>query len=115
VLTLEWSSRMETVRYVGRMDITLAGSFADMILLPSSGPTEGNPKAAVSVLANPGQLHLFDDASLSALPSRQKHKASVLTMGFPMVVPTVDPPITVAKFITLPSGGNSSKMFSEVC
>lgn len=114
VLTLEWSSRMETVRYVGRMDITLAGSFADMILLPSSGPTEGNPKAAVSVLANPGQLHLFDDASLSALPSRQKHKASVLTMGFPMVVPTVDPPITVAKFITLPSGGNSSKMFSEI-
>lgn len=85
-----------------------------MILLPSSGPTEGNPKAAVSVLANPGQLHLFDDASLSALPSRQKHKASVLTMGFPMVVPTVDPPITVAKFITLPSGGNSSKMFSEI-
>ncbi|XP_024443425.2 uncharacterized protein LOC7466079 isoform X2 [Populus trichocarpa] len=114
VLTLEWSSRMETVTCVGRMDITLAGSFADMILLPSSGPTEGNPKAAVSVLANPGQLHLFDDASLSALPSRQKHKASVLTMGFPMVVPTVDPPITVAKFITLPSGGNSSKMFSEV-
>lgn len=114
VLTLEWSSRMETVRCVGRMDITLAGSFADMILLPSSGPTEGNPKAAVSVLANPGQLHLFDDASLSALPSRQKHKASVLTMGFPMVVPTVDPPITVAKFITLPSGGNSSKMFSEI-
>ncbi|KAI5561292.1 hypothetical protein BDE02_16G105500 [Populus trichocarpa] len=105
---------METVRCVGRMDITLAGSFADMILLPSSGPTEGNPKAAVSVLANPGQLHLFDDASLSALPSRQKHKASVLTMGFPMVVPTVDPPITVAKFITLPSGGNSSKMFSEI-
>lgn len=114
VLALEWSSRMETVRCVGRIDITLAGSFADMILLPSSGPTEGNPKAAVSVLANPGQLHLFDDASLSALPSRQKHKASVLTMGFPMVVPTVDPPITVAKFITLPSGGNSSKMFSEI-
>ncbi|KAJ6303499.1 hypothetical protein OIU77_017388 [Salix suchowensis] len=114
VLTLEWSSRMETVRCVGRMDITLAGSFADMILLPSSGPTEGNPKAAVSVLANPGQLHIFDDASLSSLPSRQKHKATVLTTGFPMVVPTVDPHITVAKLITLPSGGNSSKILSEI-
>uniref|UniRef100_A0A6N2KRJ9 V-SNARE coiled-coil homology domain-containing protein n=1 Tax=Salix viminalis TaxID=40686 RepID=A0A6N2KRJ9_SALVM len=114
VLTLEWSSGMETVRCVGRMDITLAGSFADMILLPSSGPTEGNPKAAVSVLANPGQLHIFDDASLSSLPSRQKHKATVLTMGFPMVVPTVDPHITVAKLITLPLGGNSSKILSEI-
>ncbi|KAJ6316081.1 hypothetical protein OIU78_019376 [Salix suchowensis] len=114
VLTLEWSSGMETVRCVGRMDITLAGSFADMILLPSSGPTEGNPKAAVSVLANPGQLHIFDDASLSSLPSRQKHKATVLTTGFPMVVPTVDPHITVAKLITLPSGGNSSKILSKI-
>lgn len=114
MLTLEWSSGMETVRCVGRMDITLAGSFADMILLPSSGPTEGNPKAAVSVLANPGQLHIFDDASLSSLPSRQKHKATVLTTGFPMVVPTIDPHITVAKLITLPSGGNSSKILSEV-
>ncbi|CAK7343900.1 unnamed protein product [Dovyalis caffra] len=83
VLTLEWSSRMETVRCTGRVDITLAGSFADMILLPSSGPTEGNHKAALAVLTNPGELRLFDDASLSALLCQQKSKSSVLAMEFP--------------------------------
>ncbi|KAL8503177.1 hypothetical protein ACS0TY_022067 [Phlomoides rotata] len=36
VLTLEWSSGMETLRCISRMDLTLAGSFADMILIPSA-------------------------------------------------------------------------------
>ena len=54
VLSLEWSSGMETVRCVGRVDLTLTGSFADMILLPTAGATGSNHKADLFVLTNPG-------------------------------------------------------------
>ena len=54
VLTLEWSSGMETFRCVGRTDLTLSGSFADMVLVPSAGATGSNKKANVFVLTSPG-------------------------------------------------------------
>ncbi|KAF7825527.1 Syntaxin-binding protein 5 [Senna tora] len=114
VLTLEWPSGMETVKCIGRADLTLNGSFADMILLPSSGGMGLNSKDDLFVLTNPGQLHFYDNDSLSALTSQQKKTPSVSAMEFPVVIPTVDPPITVAKFIRLPSGSNSSKLLSEV-
>ncbi|KAK4834092.1 hypothetical protein QYF36_016757 [Acer negundo] len=44
------------------------GSFADMILLPSAG-AKGTYKAGIFVLSSleSGQLHLYDDASLSTI------------------------------------------------
>ncbi|XP_021620762.1 uncharacterized protein LOC110621044 isoform X2 [Manihot esculenta] len=114
VLNLEWSSGMGTVKCKGRMDLTLAGSFADMILLPSAGSTRGNHKAAVFVLTNPGQLYLYDDASLSVLLSQQEKEKSACALEFPAVVPMVDPPMTMAKLTALPIGGNSSKVLSEM-
>ncbi|KAK8303550.1 hypothetical protein V6Z12_D04G158100 [Gossypium hirsutum] len=86
VLSLEWSSGMETVRCIGRVDLTLTGSFADMTLLPTAGATGGNHKADLFVLTNPGQLHLYD----------------------------ADPSMTVGKFSALPAGGISLKCLSEL-
>ncbi|XP_060674282.1 uncharacterized protein LOC107430890 isoform X2 [Ziziphus jujuba] len=116
VLTLEWSSGLESLRCVGRADITLTGSFADMILFPSDGTTRTNHKADVFVLTNPGQLHFYDDDSLSALISQQKQekKQSFAAMEFPAVIPTNDPAMTVAKLMKLPAAENSLKILSEL-
>ncbi|KAK4841151.1 hypothetical protein QYF36_027229 [Acer negundo] len=48
--------------------LTLTGSFADMILLPNAG-ANGTYKAGTFVLSSleSGQLHLYDDASLSTI------------------------------------------------
>ncbi|KAM1597810.1 hypothetical protein EV1_032583 [Malus domestica] len=114
VLTLEWSPGMGNLRCVGRTDLTLTGSFADMILLPSSGTTGDNHKADVFVLTNPGQLHLYDDACLSALMSQKERSPSVSALEFPVVIPTTDPTMTVAKLNRVPTGENLFKALSEI-
>lgn len=114
VLSLEWSSGMENLRCVSRVDITLTGSFADMILLSSAGATVGNHKADLFVLTSPGQLHFYDNASLTTLLSQQEKKPSVCPVEFPGVIPISDPIMTVAEFMLLPFGGHSSKGLSEV-
>ncbi|EEF30276.1 nucleotide binding protein, putative [Ricinus communis] len=114
VLTLEWSSRTETLRCTGRADITLTGSFADMILSPSAGSTGGSHKAAVFVLTNPGKLHLYDEASLSVLLSQQEKERSVSAVEFPAMIPMADPSLTLAKFTVLPACTNLSKVLSEM-
>ncbi|KAB2630515.1 hypothetical protein D8674_008034 [Pyrus ussuriensis x Pyrus communis] len=114
VLTLEWSPGMGNLRCVGRTGLTLSGSFADMILLPSSGTTGGNHKADVFVLTNPGQLHLYDYATLSALMSQKERNPSVSALEFPVVIPTTNPTMTVAKLIRVPTGENLLKAISEM-
>ncbi|KAJ4837684.1 hypothetical protein Tsubulata_013493 [Turnera subulata] len=114
VLTIEWSSKLETLRCTGRLDLTLTGSFADMILLPSAGATGVNHRAALSVLTNPGQLHLYDGSSLLASSSQRETKSVVHAIEFPPTVATANPPMTAAKLITFPSGSNSSKILSKI-
>ncbi|TQD82408.1 hypothetical protein C1H46_032050 [Malus baccata] len=114
VLTLEWSPGMGNLRCVGRTDLTLTGSFADMILLPSSGTTGGNHKSDVFVLTNPGQLHLYDYATLSALMSQKERNPSVSALEFPVVIPTTNPTMTVAKLIRVPTGENLLKAIPEI-
>ncbi|PON51137.1 WD repeat containing protein [Parasponia andersonii] len=114
VLTLEWSSGTETLICVGRTDLTLSGSFADMVLVPSAGAIGSNKKADVLVLTSPGELHLYDDASLSSLTSQQERKPSVSAVEFPAVIPASDPTITVAKLIKLPPGENSLEILLEI-
>ncbi|XP_054783752.1 uncharacterized protein LOC129290785 isoform X2 [Prosopis cineraria] len=113
VLTLEWSSGLETIKCVGRADLTLNGSFADMILLPNPGGMGLNSKDDLFILTNPGQMHFYDNVSLSALISQQKMVPSVSALEFPVVIPTVDPSMTVAKLIRMPTELNSSKLLSE--
>ncbi|KAK3212319.1 hypothetical protein Dsin_017025 [Dipteronia sinensis] len=110
VLSLQWSSGMESLRCVTRVDLTLTGSFADMILLPSAGATGGTYKAGIFVLSSPGQLHLYDDASLSTLLSQQEKKPTVCAVEYPGLIPIADPVMTVAKFSVLPAGAKSSKV-----
>ncbi|KAK2980018.1 hypothetical protein RJ640_020044, partial [Escallonia rubra] len=115
VLSLEWSSGMETLSCLHRMDLTLSGSFADMILLPTSGATMDNENAALFVLTNPGQLHFLDRDSLSAFAPQQEKKASICPVEYPLFVPTVAPTMNVAKLsLVSPTGDNSSKALLEI-
>ncbi|XP_024026433.1 uncharacterized protein LOC21399448 isoform X3 [Morus notabilis] len=114
VLTLEWSSGMDTLKCAGRIDITLTGSFADMILLPSAGAIGSQKKADVFVLTSPGQLHFYDDASLSSSLSQQDRKPSFSAVEFPAMIPMNDPTITVAKLFTLRTGEDSLNTLSEL-
>ncbi|KAG4936889.1 hypothetical protein JHK84_050994 [Glycine max] len=114
VLTLEWSSGMESVKCTNRADLTLNGSFADLILLPSPGTMGLSSKDELFVLTNPGQLHLYDNDSLSTLTSQPKRTPSVSAVEFPVLVPIADPCLTVAILIRLPSKSNSSKILTEV-
>lgn len=105
---------MDSVRCTNRADLTLSGSFADLILLPSPGTTGLSSKDQLFVLTNPGQLHLYDNDSLSTLTSQQNRTASVSAVEFPVLVPLSDPSLTVAKLIRLPSKSISSKILTEV-
>ncbi|KAK7339895.1 hypothetical protein VNO77_20581 [Canavalia gladiata] len=114
VLTLEWSSGVESVRCINRADLTLNGSFADLILLPSAGATGLSSKDELFVLTNPGQLHFYDNDCLSTLTSQPKRTPSVSALEFPLLVPIADPSLTVAKLVRLPNESNSSKILTEV-
>lgn len=105
---------METLRCVGRAELQLSGSFADMILLPSAGAILSGHTAALFVLTSPGRLNFFDHDSLSALASQHEKIVSISSIEYPMVTPTVDPIMTVAKLILLSTGENSSKTLFEV-
>ncbi|CAD5172437.1 unnamed protein product [Musa acuminata subsp. malaccensis] len=108
VLTLEWSSGVETVKCISRVDLNLNGSFADMILIPDVGASDKNSTAALFVLTNPGQINVYDGAVLSVLKSEGNHSAQA--ENFPLVVPTIDPCMTVAKLCLLSKGSSASKV-----
>lgn len=90
VLSLELSSGMEAVKCTGRTDLTLSGSFADMILVPSAGTTGSNANASLFVLSNPGCIQIY---SSDLQPWKD---VPVSAVNFPVTIPTVDPLITVA-------------------
>ncbi|XP_058214553.1 uncharacterized protein LOC131326025 isoform X2 [Rhododendron vialii] len=113
VLSIEWSSGMEALRCVGRVDLTLNGSFADMIILPPAG-TRKNNNFSLLVLTNPGQLHFFDDAKFSTSVCQLEKRMSVAAVEFPMVVPTSNQYLTAAKLSFLPSDGNSCNALSKI-
>jgi syntaxin-binding protein 5 len=85
-----------------------------MILLSNDGPVGVNHKADLLVLTNPGLLHFYDDASLSALTSQHERRPSVSAMEFPAVIPLSKPSMTAAKLSKLPTGRDSSKALLEV-
>ncbi|XP_061986682.1 uncharacterized protein LOC133705464 isoform X4 [Populus nigra] len=110
ILSLDWSSGIESLKCIGRVDLTLNGSFADMVVLPSGGlmGTSGT-----LVLTNPGQLHFYNDAGLSSSTSLQETRNYVSSMQFPMVIPTIEPQLTAAKFGLVFRDGKFSKALSE--
>lgn len=114
VLSLVWSPGMETLRCTGRSDLHLSGSFADMILTPSAGEIISSHNAALFVLTSPGKLNYYDHDSLSGIANQDDKRVSISSAEYPMVVPTVDPVMTVAKLISLSASENSSKTSFEV-
>ncbi|CAN1771841.1 hypothetical protein LINPERHAP1_LOCUS12013 [Linum perenne] len=102
ILTLEWSTKADSLLCAGRLDLTLTGSFADMIVLPRAGSTSNNHRASLTVLTNPGQLHRFDGASLNSLLSRHEKKTMVIALEFSSTVPTLGPPMTTTKLVAFP-------------
>lgn len=95
ILSLDWSSGIKSLKCVGRVDLTLNGSFADVVLLPNIGETKRG--TSLFVLANPGQLHVYDNAYLSGLMSQQEKISSGSGMQYPMVIPNIEPRVMVAK------------------
>lgn len=97
ILNLDWSSGIESLRCVGRVDLTLNGSFADMILVPNAGATRQCETSSLFVLSNPGQLHFYDDSCLCSLMDHPEKKHSIPGVQYLEVVPTLEPFMTSAK------------------
>ncbi|KAJ6772604.1 LETHAL 2 GIANT LARVAE PROTEIN [Salix koriyanagi] len=110
ILSLDWSSGIESLKCTGRVDLTLNGSFADMVLLPSGGVLGAS---GTLVLTNPGQLNLYNDAGLSSSISLQEKGNYVSSIQYPMVVPTIEPRLTLAKLGLVFRDGKLSKALSE--
>ena len=102
---------METLRCVGRAELTLSGSFADMRLLPS---TRNNHGADLLVLTSPGHLQLFSHDSLFSLTSEHDKRITLSSLECPAVVPTLHPVLSATKLISLVGSENASKLLLEV-
>ncbi|KAM0027761.1 putative transcription factor WD40-like family [Helianthus debilis subsp. tardiflorus] len=111
VLSLEWSPGMETLRCVGRAEITLIGSFADMSLLPSAINNHG---ADLLVLTSPGHLQIVNHKNLSALTTEHEKRITLSSLDCPVVVPTLNPVLSAAKLISLVGSENTSKFLLEI-
>ncbi|KAL5540561.1 hypothetical protein UlMin_045254 [Ulmus minor] len=112
VLSLEWSQGIKSLKCISRIDLTLNGLFADMILLPNAGPVDSK-ETMLLMLTNPGQLHVYDDASLSASVSQQK-KTPISATQYNMIIPTIEPNMTVSKLVLLQREGDSSRALSKI-
>ncbi|KAK4748221.1 hypothetical protein SAY87_014807 [Trapa incisa] len=104
VLNLEWSSGTGALKCIGRADITLPGSFADIILLPGGGIRGDNHNVDAFVLTNPGKLHLYNHANLYELMSQQEGKTMIPGLEYKSLIPMSDPLMAVAKLVNLPPG-----------
>nr|XP_011469925.1 PREDICTED: uncharacterized protein LOC101299721 isoform X2 [Fragaria vesca subsp. vesca] len=107
VLSVDWSSGIESLKCLGRVDLTLVGSFADMVLLPAAGAME-NGDILLFTLTNQGQLHVYDEACLSALMSQEKKKTDGTAVQYPVFIPTTEPCMTVAKLALVDRDGKYS-------
>ena len=112
MLALDWSSGLGGLKCVGRVDLTLSSSFADMVLSPIASSRQSG--VFLFLLTNPGQLQAYDDTSLASLMSQKENNSSASPLPYPMVVPTMDPRMTVAVFAALNVNDKLSLALSEV-
>ncbi|KMZ75478.1 Syntaxin-binding protein 5-like protein [Zostera marina] len=111
ILSLDWSPGVDSLNRIDRMDLTLNGSFADMVLIPKSGISEISSTDVVFVLTNPGQLHVYEGSKLFNLS--QEQVPSFRPKNFPLTVPTIEPCISAAKHYFLPIDENNLKTLLE--
>ncbi|XP_038892132.1 uncharacterized protein LOC120081378 isoform X3 [Benincasa hispida] len=112
ILSLDWSSGLKSLKCIGRVDLTLDGSFADIVLAPNVGETKRG--TSLFVLANPGQLHAYDNAYLSGLMSQQEKISSGSGVQYPMVIPNIEPRVMVAKLGFIHREGKVFRALDEV-
>ncbi|BBG98065.1 transducin family protein / WD-40 repeat family protein [Prunus dulcis] len=112
VLSLDWSSGIESLKCISRTDLTLNGSFADMALLPTAAAMESS-NTLLFILTNQGQLQVYDKACLSALMSEEQEKTAVPAVQYPMFIPTIEPYMTVAKLALVNTDKECSSAVSE--
>ncbi|PQQ14007.1 lethal(2) giant larvae protein homolog SRO77-like isoform X1 [Prunus yedoensis var. nudiflora] len=112
VLSLDWSSGIESLTCISRTDLTLNGSFADMALLPTDAAMESSD-TLLFILTNQGQLQVNDKACLSALMSQQQEKTAVPAVQYPMFIPTIEPYMTVAKLALVNTDKECSSALSK--
>ncbi|KAJ4841217.1 hypothetical protein Tsubulata_029998 [Turnera subulata] len=110
ILSLDWSSGIEGLKCIGRVDLTLDGSFADMVIVRSAGAKESY---GTFVLTNPGQLSYFDDPCLLSSVSQRERRNSVSSIQYPVAVPTIEPYMTVAKLGLVYKDGTFSRALSK--
>ncbi|XP_069155299.1 lethal(2) giant larvae protein homolog SRO77-like isoform X4 [Solanum lycopersicum] len=113
VLNLDWSSGIKALKCVGRVDLGLDGSFADAIVVSNANETGISDASSLFVLSNPGKLHFYDKASLSALKSNPEKEHADFAVKYPTLVPTLEPRITVAYLYPVDRKWNSSRTPSE--
>ncbi|XWS65837.1 hypothetical protein CRYUN_Cryun05aG0147900 [Craigia yunnanensis] len=113
ILSLEWSSGIENLKCVNRVDLVLNGSFVDMILLPTVGEMKSGGNL-LFVLSNPGQLQVYDDVCLASFMSQQEKKPCVSSGLYFMPIPTVAPCMTVSKLGLVDRDGEFSKALSKI-
>lgn len=112
ILSLDWSSGLKSLKCIGRIDLTLNGSFADIILSPNVGETKRG--TSLFVLANPGQLHAYDNTYLSGIMSQQEKMSSGSGVQYPMVIPNIEPRVMVAKLGFIHREGKVSRALDEI-
>lgn len=113
ILSLEWSPKRDVLKNVSRANVTLQGSFADMILLQSFNVVEDTGTTSLFLLTSPGQLQYYDSPCLSELISDQD-KSCTTPLNYRSVVPTSEPYLTVGRFISVPGNTKCSAALSEV-
>ncbi|XVF40714.1 hypothetical protein PTKIN_Ptkin01aG0137000 [Pterospermum kingtungense] len=113
ILSLEWPSGIESLKCVGRLDLILNGSFADMVLLPAVEEIESGGNL-LFVLSNPGQLHVYDDVCLASFVSQKEKRPCVSSGQYVMPIPTVAPCMTVSKIGLVDRDGEFSKALSKI-
>ncbi|KAH9702538.1 V-SNARE coiled-coil domain-containing protein [Citrus sinensis] len=95
MLYLNWSSRIESLKCIGRVDLELKGSFVDMVLL-LNGMNESHGTMPC-VLTNPGKLHVYDRPRFSSKKSEERKNISSSSLQYPILIPTIEPDMTVGK------------------
>ncbi|XP_073288351.1 uncharacterized protein [Primulina huaijiensis] len=111
ILNLEWSAGLVQLKCVERVDLTLHGSFADVIITPKAHEPDNFSLTSLFILTNPGQLHFYDFASLSIFKPGTGHNHSVHAFQYHSIIPTVEPHMTVGKLYLM---GRDRSFFCEL-
>lgn len=114
ILDLDWSSGLAKLKCIDRLDLTLHGSFADVVITSNAYNVDNSNATSLFVLTNPGQLHFYQYASLSILKSDGGKNHQGHALQYNSVIPTADPNMTVGKLYVLGSERNKFGALLEV-